>query len=167
MKKEISTKILCNDNDVKQAIIYIINHVKKSWKLFLIPSVVIVGILIYGIKNGFESYLYFILLLCIALDIIFYIIFYKMPISSYINFYRKRQEATYIFSELGVQLADKSEKSYDWDLFINAYETPTAFILSDVKMNYYIFPRRCFENISDIEILINLLSKKVANFRKI
>ena len=167
MKNEVSTKILCNDTDVKQAIIYMINHVKKSWNMFLITIVIIIGVLIYGINNGFENYLYFILLLCIALDILSFIIFYKIPINSYIKFYRKRQEATYIFSEIGVQLADENQKSYDWSLFINAYETPTAFILSDVNMNYYIFPRRFFEKTSDIEILEKLLSENIKNFRKI
>ena len=167
MKNEVSTKILCNDTDVKQAIIYIINHVKKSWNMFLITILIIIGILIYGVNNGFENYLYFILLLCITLDVLFYIIFYKLPINSYIKFYRKRQEATYIFSEIGIQLADENQKSYDWSLFISAYETPTAFILSDVKMNYYIFHRRFFDKTSDIEILSKLLSEKIKNFRNI
>ncbi len=167
MKNEISTKVLCNDTDVKQAIIYIINHVKKSWNVFLIALVIIIGTLIYGINNGFETYLYFILLLCIALVTLFYIIFYQIPIRSYIKFYRKRHEATYIFSEIGILLADENQKSFDWSLFINAYATPTAFVLSDVKMNYYIFPRRCFENSLDMENLEKLLSDKIKNYRKI
>lgn len=167
MKKEIRTEVLCNDTDVKQAIIYIINYVKKSWYIFIITFVVIFGTLIYGINNGFKNSLYFILLLCIALIILLYIIFYTIPIRSYIKFYRKRQEATYIFSEIGVQLSDENQKSFDWSLFINAYETPTAFILSDIKMNYYIFPKRCFENSSDIQIIEELLIGKIKNFRKI
>ncbi len=88
MKKEISIKVLCNDTDVKQAIIYIINNVKKSWYIFLITFVIIFGTLIYGINKGFKNSIYFILLLCISLIILFYIVFYKMPISSYIKFYR-------------------------------------------------------------------------------
>lgn len=96
MKKEICIKVLCNDTDVKKAVIYLINHVKKNWYIFLVIFSIILATVIFGINNGFQNFLYFILLLCFALTILFYIIFYIVP-NSYVKFYRNKQQATYFF----------------------------------------------------------------------
>lgn len=101
-----------------QAIFYIINNVKRSWKILLTIVIILTVLVIYGITNGFESYLYGLILLCLALIVFFYFIFYKRPINSYIEFYRKRKESIYLFSEKGLQIAgDDGEKLFDWSLF--------------------------------------------------
>lgn len=159
LQNEIKVKISYNDKDIKKSIIYIINNVKKSWHIFPIFIIIIIGILFYGVNNGFENIHYILVTICIAFLMLFYITLYKRPINSYINFYRKKQEGTYIFSEEGICL-EEDQKSYDWSLFVQAYDIPVAFILADAKLNYYIFPKKCFNNLSDIEQLKNLLSEK-------
>ena len=115
---------------------------------------------------GFENYIYALILICVILGILLYVFLYKKPISSYINFYKNRKESSYIFSEKGIQLVNgDGHKNFDWSLFVDAYDIPSAFILSDEKMIYYIFPKRCFNNLTDIEEMKKLLLSKNKNYK--
>ena len=166
MLNEIEAKISYNVNDIKIAVMYIINNIKKVWKIFPIISIIIIGLVFYGMTMGFENYIYALILICVILGILLYVFLYNKPISSYINFYKNRKESSYIFSEKGIQLVNgDGHKNFDWSLFVDAYDIPSAFILSDEKMIYYIFPKRCFNNLTDIEEMKKLLLSKNKNYK--
>lgn len=166
MSNEIEVKISYDVYDIKKAIIYIINNVKKVWKILPLIGIIIIGLVFYGVTKGFENYIYVLILICVILGILLYVFLYKKPINSYIDFYKNRKEAIYIFSEKGIQLINEDgQKNFDWSLFIDVYDIPSAFILSDEKMFYYIFPKKCFNNLTDIEELKTLLSSKSKNYK--
>lgn len=56
-------------------------------------------------------------------------------------------------------------RSFLTGVYLADFDTPSAFILSDAKMIYYIFPKRCFDNISDLEQIKKLLADKIKKFR--
>ncbi|PYG87563.1 YcxB-like protein [Ruminiclostridium sufflavum DSM 19573] len=164
---QIKVKVLCNDEDVKKAVYYIINYVKKSWNIFPVAIIIIIGNIIYGINNGFNNYFLILLTVCLLLTVLLYTILYKRPVSSYLDYYRKRKENTYIFSDEGIQLVNQSDtKIFEWNKFMGFYETPQTFVLSDFKMIYYIFPKRCFNNFSEVEQIEKLFSSKIKKLNK-
>ena len=166
MERIVEVGINYCDKDVKQAISYIINKLYKIWFILICISAVILSMLIYGYIYGFSSYLKGQTIVFTVCGFLFYVIYYQIPVNRYVAFYRKRKGGTYTFSDQDIKIVGEEVQSIcAWSIFKKGYDIPNSFLLSDENKFFYIFPKRCFDNVADIEILQQLMLDKIKDFK--
>lgn len=166
MERIVEVGINYCDKDIKQAIDYIIIRINKIWVGFVCFSAVILCMLIYGFINGFSSYLKGQTIVFTVGGLLFYAIYYQIPVNRYVDFYRKRKGGTYTFSDQDIKIVgEKVQSICAWSIFKKGYDIPNSFLLRDENKFLYIFPKRCFGNAADIEMLQQLMSDNIKNFK--
>jgi hypothetical protein len=166
LEKTIEVKISYCDKDIKQAMFYIINHIYRLWVVVLCSILVVLGILFYGISKGFDDYLFGLTFVFAFITLLFDGFCYQRPINGYISFYRKRKGGKYIFSENDIKaIGEEIQSTFIWSVFKKAYDIPSALVFIDENRFMYIFPKRCFDNLADIEQLQQLMSSNIKSMK--
>ncbi|RCX09329.1 hypothetical protein DFR58_1365 [Anaerobacterium chartisolvens] len=166
MDKKLEVNINYCDKDIKQAISYIIIRINKIWVGFVCFSGVILSMLIYGFINGFSSYLKGQTIVFTVCGFLFYAIYYQIPVNGYVDFYRKRKGGIYTFSDHDIKIVGEEVQSIcAWGIFKKGYDIHNSFLLRDENKFLYIFPKRCFDNEADIEMLRQVMSENIKDYK--
>ncbi|MDQ2087963.1 YcxB family protein [Herbivorax sp. ANBcel31] len=166
MEKVVEVEIRYSDKDIKQALSYLILQLNMFWICLISCPIIVVGIFLYGLIYGFSNNTNGLIISFLVLSVIIYIVYYYLPISRYLDFYRKRNGGTYIFSSKQIESIGKEVQSiFNWSVFKKAYDIPTAFLLADENEFLYIFPKNLFENSKDILTMQQLISENIENYK--
>lgn len=163
----VEVNVSYQNKDIRQAISYIINRIYKLWAAMLCFIIVILVMIIYGYINEFTDYNIGLILVFSFAALIFYTYYFKMPVNGYLKYYKKRKGGQYFFSEDNIKvIGEDIQSTFSWSLFKKAYSIPSAILFYDDNNFIYVFPKRCFINNKDIELLDDLTQKLIKIYKK-
>ena len=154
METSVDVQLIYNEKEIKKAISYFILQVNgiRIYALLFYPILLLATVL----SLIFNEYALLSIVFFICGGVL-YQVYYARPIEKYWAFYRKRKGSAYRFCEDKIfAINDDVQCTYMWTVFKKAYETPSAFLLLDDNKFVYIFPKRCFSNMLDVERLRKL-----------
>lgn len=152
MGKSVEVKVKCLKKDISNVINYIMIRSNRLWVALPVYAFVCLLTALFGMEDGFDNYIYG-LLAAYSLALFFTFAYYCwIPINKYTDYYAKRDETTYIFTEESIEMFGKAVRSVcKWSIFKKAFACPNTIILIDSNRFVLIFPKRCFYSTEDIK----------------
>ncbi|HEX2947049.1 MAG TPA: YcxB family protein [Clostridia bacterium] len=167
METKVEVDINYNEKETRKVVIYFLNHVNKLWIAFPCFAAVLISIILDAIHKRLAEYSYGLLAVYLIAFLAFYGWFYLRIPNGFVEFYKKRKGGTYTFSDSDVKIVGSEIQSIcAWSVFKEAFETPSALLLSDTNKFLYIFPKRCFKSSEDVEELRRILNSKFKKFKR-
>jgi hypothetical protein len=162
-KKDIEVNIVYHENEIKKAISFYLLKI-KNMRIYAIVAYAILGLatiasLFYCFYDS--AYLGLPIMFLFIWFIIHYI-YYIRPLQAYKEYYMKQKGAMYRFRHDNVfRTNDEAQSTIQWTVYIKAYETTSAFLLIDRNEFICVFPKNCFDSVSDLEDIRRLLITKM------
>ena len=160
MQADVTVNISYNDHEVKKAVAFWLLRINKIRTLFFVayPCLILASLCFFLYGGSIV-----LAIACVLIGVLIHCFFYVRPLAGYKEFYGKRKGGTYTFGETRVLITGAEiESTVAWTMYKKAYETPVAFLLLDDNRFVYVFPKSCFNDMTDMDKLRNLLIRKTA-----
>ena len=163
METEIKIKYRYNAKEIKIAVSYWLLRISSKSRYFI---VVYLGLLLVMAFSAITSYFSLFSMLLLVGGALFHYFFYERCIKTYKDIYKKRNGASYYFTDVNVQIdSNDTQKIVSWSEYKEAYDIPSAFLLIDEHGFIDIFPKCCFDEAQKIDAFYYMISKKIPSFR--
>jgi len=162
--QEIQLKVKCTNKEARKAISYWLIRFQKMvaiWVYVSCPLNFLVGVLALCFTGERNAPIYHVSFWWF-LAFMHLLSYYVIPLGYQLRTYRNRQMIIYTFSDDHIATwSIEVESKISWPFLKKAHETPAAFLLVDSQDFVHIFPKRCFENETDLEAFRALLERKL------
>ena len=164
MEKEIEVNCCYRKGDAKKAMSFYLLRIKNMRVYVYITYPILLLVIIISLWCGFRDNIYFTLAASfLFVWLVMHYYYYLRPMQAYEKAYEKayskinEKTISYKFSKESVFISNENlQSTAQWAYFQKAHETPSAFLLLHER-NVFILPKSCFDSVSDIDDLRELL----------